>query len=169
MQVLKSYGVALPFILVSMLLTTGPKPFLMALAVPIGQSTFSFALRKMWGGKGKRSKRKNKTRGTSRTLDKFWKEKRVGSRGSKKPKKGYKSWVPPHDDSSFGGWEQLDRGSDEFQLGSSTSSGQRAGRSGKSPSENSRLSKRIRKSDAPLLLRLLIAVFPFLGSWTKML
>lgn len=152
-----------------MLLTTGPKPFLVALAVPIGQSTFSFALKKMWGGKGKRSKRKNKTRGTSRTVDKFWKVKRAGSRGKKKPKMGYKSWVPSYDDSSFAGWDQLDRGRDEFELGSSTSSGQRVGRSEKSPSAKSRLSERIRESDTPLLLRLLIAVFPFLGSWTKML
>ncbi|KAL3506282.1 hypothetical protein ACH5RR_031664 [Cinchona calisaya] len=179
-KVFRSYGWLFPFILISILLATGLKAFLMALALPIGQSTFSFAIQRMWGGKENRPKRKTKTKYRSRArfsrTAKGMKERRVGTQGKKKAKMGYQSWVPGLDDSNdpvakngptFGGWDELVSGR-EFDVGSSSSSGQWVDSSQKSPSEKSRSSMRTRETDAPLLLRLLIAVFPFLGSWTKM-
>ncbi|CDO99365.1 unnamed protein product [Coffea canephora] len=174
-KVFRSFGWALPFILVSILLATGLKAFLMALALPLGQSTFSFAIQKMRGGKDKRPKHKTKTKSrsyprSSRTVERG-KEKRATNPGKKKAKMGYQSWVPGHDDSTdqveknaptFGGWDELD-GLSEFDIGSSSSSGQSVGKSKNSPLENGRLSMRTEKSDTPLLLRLLIAVFPFLA------
>lgn len=188
-QVFRSYGWTLPFILVSILLATGLKAFLMALALPLGQSTFSFAMERMWSGKKKRPKRKinpepkrktnpeTRSRARSSRTVKWGKEKGVGTQGNKKAKMGYQSWVPGHDDSTdtvekkeltFGGWDELDTGS-EVDVWSSTNTDQRADSSQNSSSDKSRLNMRIRKSDTPLFLRLLIAVFPFLGSWTKML
>nr|XP_027118254.1 uncharacterized protein LOC113735449 [Coffea arabica] len=143
-KVFRSFGCALPFILVSILLATGPKAFLMALALPLGQSTFSFAIQKMRGGKDKRPKRKTKTKSRSYP------------RSSRTVKRVEKN-AP-----TFGGWDELD-GLSEFDIGSSSSSGQSVGKSKNSPPENGRLSMRTEKSDTPLLLRLLIAVFPFLA------
>lgn len=180
-KVFSSFGWALPFILVSIVLATGLKAFLMALALPLGQSTFSFAIQRMWDGKAKRPKRKTKTKSrsyarSSRTV-KRGKGQRATTPGKEKAKMGYQSWVPGHDDSAnqveknapvFGGWDELD-GLSDFNIGSSSSSDQRIGKSENSPSEKGRLSMKTEKSDTPLLLRLLIAVFPFLASWTKML
>ncbi|KAL3507448.1 hypothetical protein ACH5RR_032830 [Cinchona calisaya] len=183
-KVFRSFGWALPFILVSLLLATGLKAFLMALALPLGLSTFSFAFQRMWGGKEKRPKRQTKTKSRSRARSsrsvKWGKDKRVGTQWNKKAKLRYQSWDPGEhrfDNSTdlvnnaptFGGWDEPDSGSEFVDTGSSSSSSQRVAKSQKSPSKNSRLSTRIGKTDTPLLLRLLVAVFPFLGSWTKML
>ncbi|CAI9117989.1 OLC1v1019490C1 [Oldenlandia corymbosa var. corymbosa] len=173
-KVFGSYGWALPFILVSLVITNGPKSFLLALTLAILQSTFAFAFQKMWESRGKqrsqRKTKKKKTRRSSRTENTFWEDERLGNQENKKRKMGYKSWVQSDDDSSFGGWDKLDS-ENEFQFRSPTKSGQRVGgRSEKSSSsEKSRISEEVRRSETPLLLRLLIAAFPFLGSWTKML
>ncbi|GAV57226.1 hypothetical protein CFOL_v3_00764 [Cephalotus follicularis] len=171
----KSYGWYLPIIISSILLATGPKAFLMALALPIGQSLLSLAFDKLWG-RTSRPQRKTKTRETpsARTGSNVkMEEEEQGERQESREGKtrGYQSWVVGDDGSvnkggqgipSFGGWEELDR----------TRSIRRSCQKPKgSPSrqvEKSKLSRRWR-SDTPLLLRLLIAVFPFLESWTKML
>ncbi|KAK8962071.1 hypothetical protein KSP40_PGU008996 [Platanthera guangdongensis] len=56
----------LPAIIASMLLATGPKAFLLALAVPLGQSVISPAIDKLWGSQGQ----EEPTIGPSRTRGK---------------------------------------------------------------------------------------------------
>ncbi|CAI9771207.1 unnamed protein product [Fraxinus pennsylvanica] len=167
----------LPFILLSLLLATGSKAFLMALALPIGQSTLSFAFQRLWDRGKNKAKRKTKSRKgrsrprTSRTvkLNEEW----GGSQGTMKKRMVYQSWIPRNDVSdkssdedaySFGGWDELDRG--EESQGSSRRRGART--ETRSPGIFTQKGKSS-QSEMPLLLRLLIAVFPFLGSFTKML
>ncbi|CAN6725871.1 unnamed protein product [Malus baccata var. baccata] len=136
LKVFKSYGWAFPAIIASLLLSTGPKAFLMALALPLGQSAFSLLFEKLWGRTRSRPKHKSRTRrrrkpfassfGKAKTDDK---ERYVEDQETSDRSMGYQSWVP------------MGKG---------------------------KLSRRERNSDTPLLLRLLIAVFPFLGTWTKM-
>ncbi|KEH31032.1 hypothetical protein MTR_4g088590 [Medicago truncatula] len=57
-QVFKSYGWTLPIILASWLLSTGPKAFLMALAIALGQSALALAFEKLWGRTESKPKRK---------------------------------------------------------------------------------------------------------------
>ncbi|CAO2183289.1 unnamed protein product [Urochloa humidicola] len=48
-KVFKTYGYLLPVMLASMLVATGPKAFLMAMAIPLGQSAISFLIDAIWG------------------------------------------------------------------------------------------------------------------------
>ncbi|XP_024025930.1 uncharacterized protein LOC21397618 isoform X1 [Morus notabilis] len=176
-QVFKSYGWMLPVILISWLLATGPKAFLMALAIPLGQSALSFAFEKLWGGTQSRPKRRRRVRKKqsfgSATDPEI--EEEEGDDEGQEPGKGkmrYQSWVVGNEGSvekggqraaSFGGWDDLER------VKSAERQSRRMGGSGRTETEKGKLSRRERKSDTPLLLRLLVAFFPFLGSWTKML
>ena len=86
---------------------------------------------------------------------------------------GYQSWVVEENNGSadrgnreapsFGGWDDLERSRP------ATRSTRAVDGSRRTAMEAGRLSRRERKSDMPLLLRLLIAIFPILGTWTKML
>ncbi|XP_059652597.1 uncharacterized protein LOC132299792 [Cornus florida] len=181
-KVFRSYGWMLPAIIASTLLATGPKAFLMALALPLGQSMLSLAFEKLWGGKQTNPKRKTRTKKkpSARTASNFEleEEEEEEGPGSRKGKRGYQSWVAENDISvdkgsqeepSFGGWDVLDR-QKEFDMRSRKRPARTAGKSQRrTPMEKGKLSRRLGRSDTPLLLRLLIAVFPFLGSWTKML
>ncbi|ONI26882.1 hypothetical protein PRUPE_1G052600 [Prunus persica] len=166
LKVFRSYGWAFPAIIVSLLLSTGAKAFLMALAFPLCQSAFSLAFEKLWGGTQSRPKRKSKTRRRRKpfasTVDNV---KMDEEQETSNKKMDYQSWVVGNDvsvdnsgqnASGLGGWDDLER----------TESARRQSR--RKPMGKGKLSKRERKSDTPLLFRLLIAVFPFLGSWTKM-
>ncbi|GMP55812.1 hypothetical protein CsSME_00020521 [Camellia sinensis var. sinensis] len=170
-KVFGSYGWLLPAIVISLLLTTGPKAFLMALALPIGQSTLTLAFKKLKGMTQNNPKRKTKTKKAQRANTasdvELEEEDEEESEGTRKVARGYQSWLSRDDASTFGGWDELDR-LKEFDMGSSRRSA-RTGRSGRTRTEKGKFSGRVRKSDMPLLLRLLIAVFPFLGSWTRML
>ncbi|THG21625.1 hypothetical protein TEA_007693 [Camellia sinensis var. sinensis] len=170
-KVFGSYGWLLPAIVISLLLTTGPKAFLMALALPIGQSTLTLAFKKLKGITQNNPKRKTKTKKSQRANTvsdvELEEEDEEESGGTRKVARGYQSWLSRDDASTFGGWDELDR-LKEFDMGSSRRSA-RTGRSGRTRTEKGKFSGRVRKSDMPLLLRLLIAVFPFLGSWTRML
>ncbi|KAM7488403.1 hypothetical protein LguiB_025887 [Lonicera macranthoides] len=163
-KVFKSFGWMLPGIIFSFLLATGPKAFLMALALPLGQSAISLAFATIWGRKQKPPKHK------------AWARKKPPrertTRKGKKAKSDYESWVAenngPVDNASedmpnFGGWDELDRRA-KFDMGSTKKSV-----NGTRRAQKSKMSRRDRKSEVPLLLRLMIALFPFLGSWTKML
>ncbi|RXH78449.1 hypothetical protein DVH24_001967 [Malus domestica] len=171
-EVFKSYGWAFPAIIASLLLSTGPKAFLMALALPLGQSAFSLLFEKLWGRTRSRPKHKSRTRrrrkpfassfGNAKTDDK---ERYVEDQETSDRSMGYQSWVVGNDTSaddsgreasSLGGWDDLER----------MESARRQSR--RKPMGKGKLSRRERNSDTPLLLRLLIAVFPFLGTWTKM-
>ncbi|KAL2463231.1 hypothetical protein Fot_52887 [Forsythia ovata] len=181
-KVFRSFGWMLPFILIPLLLATGFKAFLMALALPVGQSTISFAFQRLRDRGKNKPKRKTKIKKrrsrlrTSRTvkLDEEWR----GNQWTINKRTGYQSWVQRNDVSdknsdrdaySFGGWDDLDR-REESNIGSSRRWGQRASRSPGMFTEKGKSSRRAIQSDLPLLLRLLVAVFPFLGSiLTKML
>ncbi|RYQ79876.1 hypothetical protein Ahy_Scaffold1g106655 isoform B [Arachis hypogaea] len=174
LQVFKSYGWALPFIIVSFLLSTGPKAFLMALALPLGQSALQLAFEKLWGQPENKPKRKYRTRRKPRgmngtTVDEEAEENSRMRTG----RTGYQSWVVEDNNSSAadsGNREsQSFRGWDDLERSRSTSSSRMMDGSRSTRTEAGRLSRREVKSDTPLLLRLLIAIFPFLGTWTKML
>lgn len=172
----RSYGWTLPPIILSWLLASGPKAFLMALVLPLGQSALSLAFEKLWGRTRRRPKRKSRMRrkpsaSTVRNVE-TEAEEQDESRETRKGKVGYQSWVAGNDGPvsnggqdapNFGGWDDLDRS--EF----ARRANRMTGGSRQTTTEKGKLSRRERKSDTPLLLRLLIAVFPFLGSWTKML
>lgn len=104
-------------------------------------------------------------------------EEQEKSKGSRKRKMGYQSWVAGNGVSvdkdvqaapKFGGWDELD-GREELGAGSMQRRSARTADSSQRTPVKGKLSWGGRKGDTPLLLRLLIAVFPFLGSWTKML
>ncbi|KAG7026129.1 hypothetical protein SDJN02_12628 [Cucurbita argyrosperma subsp. argyrosperma] len=181
-KVFKSYGWALPPIIISLLLNSGPKAFLMALAFPLGQSIISLALEKLWGAPERRPKRRTRTKTRKRPFysterrrvkeeEEEEEEAQGNGLGKGKMGYGYQSWEVGNNGgevrkesrsgTNFGGWEDLD----------GVESGVRRKKKSSSSSsmENGKLSWREKKSDTPLLLRLLIAVFPFLGSWTRML
>ncbi|XP_020588104.1 uncharacterized protein LOC110029942 [Phalaenopsis equestris] len=180
-KVFKSYGYLLPAIIASILLATGPKAFLMALALPLGQSAISLSIEKLWGG-GKeetrtspRSRRKRKPFSAS-SYD-FRKQEQDESGVENEQNEFYKSWVATENGfndgrgkfsgrSRFGGWDELDQPRRPARRRAPPG----AGSSFKSaPGEMGKLSKKGRYRDAPLFLRLLIAVFPFLGSWIKIM
>ncbi|BAT96050.1 uncharacterized protein LOC124822505 [Vigna umbellata] len=171
LQIFKSYGWTLPVILASWLLSSGPKAFLMALALPLGQSALALAFDKLWRQSESKPKRKNRTRRKPRRAKGTIFEEEPAE--NQRTKNGYQSWVVEDNGSvdkgsqeaaqSFGGWDHLER-SRPVKKSSFAMDG-----SPTIPSDGGRLSRRERKSDTPLLFRLLIAIFPFLGIWTKML
>lgn len=176
LKVFRSYGWTLPFIIISLLAATGPKAFLMALALPLGQSALSLAFDKIWGRTERKRKRKFRSRmrrkpSVNNANDVETDEEKDEGQETRKQRTGYQSWVAngPVDNSGqegaakFGGWDDLER------LRSAQRPSKMKSGSGRRTAEKGKLSRRERKSDTPLLLRLLIAVFPFLGSWTKML
>uniref|UniRef100_A0A5B7BQ76 Uncharacterized protein n=1 Tax=Davidia involucrata TaxID=16924 RepID=A0A5B7BQ76_DAVIN len=179
-KVFRSFGWMLPFIITSILLATGPKAFLMALALPLGQSALSLAIEKLWGRTQSNPKRKAKTKKKPRTRtagNVELEQEEEERQGTQKRKMGYQSWVAANDISAdknnqdepgFGGWDELDRRR-EFDNRFGNRSARAAAKSRRTPLEKGKLSKRVGRGEMPLLLRLLIAVFPFLGSWTKML
>ncbi|CAL1356067.1 unnamed protein product [Linum trigynum] len=219
LKVFKSYGWGLPFIIISWLLATGPKAFLMTLAIPLGQSAATLVFNRLWGEPKKRrpkakpraEKRKKPSASPRRRSDRSYiveedeqERKAGGGGGAGSGKMGYESWADSNGSifaeeeegeaktqsalSSFGGWEELEgfRSVQQKQ--------EREPAKGSQPqpepqpvSENGRRQPQLRprrrgttvngkvawgglreSSGPPLLLRLLIAVFPFLASWTKM-
>ncbi|KAL0433117.1 UNVERIFIED_CONTAM: hypothetical protein Slati_2646000 [Sesamum latifolium] len=165
-QVLGSYGWLLPAIIISLLLTNGPKAFLMALALPLGQSTFAFAIQRFQNRgkikpKPKTKTKKGRSRAYSSRKAKMEEEAEwIGSRQPGKKKKGYQSWVSKTDvsDSSndksaanFGGWDELDVGMDS-NVGSSGRAGKKSSGFREGRAENGK-NKKWSESDGPLLLR----------------
>ncbi|KAI7980298.1 hypothetical protein LOK49_Contig170G00012 [Camellia lanceoleosa] len=88
-------------------------------------------------------------------------------------RENYQSWVAANDISTktrdkrapgFGGWDELDKRMGSYKIPKSAQSVNKP-----KQQKKGKLSRRVRNRDTPLLLRLIIAVFPFLGSWTKLL
>lgn len=136
----------------------------------------------MWGRTGNNSdsrprakrKRKPSSRAASNTKTSQGKPENAAANG----RRSYQSWVEAdgvlyekRDTSGprFGGWDDLDE-----KVGNQR---HRAARKPPIQIKNERpkqqkkgkLSRTGRIRETPLLLRVLIAVFPFLGSWTKLL
>lgn len=181
MQVFGSYGWMLPPILLSLLLANGLKAFLLALALPIGQSTFAFAINRFQNRGKDKPKRKDKAKKKQRS--RFYSSRDAGSvesseytynQGPQMKQNGYQSWGSKDDFTTsrktaadFGGWDELDSVMD-YNVGSPRREPRKtSGPRGTSAKKGRK--RKLRESDGPLLLRLLISVFPFLSSWTKML
>ncbi|KAI9078778.1 hypothetical protein K1719_039236 [Acacia pycnantha] len=172
-KVFKSYGWTFPIIILSWLAASGPKALLMALALPLGQSALALAFEKLWGSDKSKPKRKTRMRRkptASAVSGAKVQEQPEETQRRRKGKTSYQSWVDngsvgrdKQSAPSFGGWDDLDR------AGPTMRSSQVANGSERLSEEKGKLSRAVRKSDRPLLVRLLIALFPFLGSWTKML
>lgn len=171
MQAFRSYGWMLPAIISSLLLANGPKAFLMALAIPMGQSALTLLFQTVWGRPRYKTRRRGKSkkkpppRATSYMDIEDEQEEYV--KGERKMASAYQTWVAGDDVfssdnktngsySRFGGWEELD-GRDQ------------SNKDEKLKKPMTKMGRRQRRSDTPFLLRLLIAVFPFLGTWTRML
>ncbi|CAA7393189.1 unnamed protein product [Spirodela intermedia] len=181
-KVFRAYGYLLPAIIASLLLASGPKAFLMALALPLGQSVLSLAVDKLWGssagGSGaggrrqSRSRRKKQSDGGAAGFRRRSSEEEKGS--GFRAREARRPWAAPEGESAasaqdYGGWDELS------SLGGWTPG---KGAVSRSPSQaaappppvrKGKLSRRERGGEVPLLLRLLVAIFPFLGSWTKIL
>lgn len=167
MQVFKSYGWFFPAIVISFLLATGPKAFLMSLAIPLLLSVLYLAFDKLWGMTQLKPRLRRKTSSSYVSSVEMEKEGQEGEE-TEKAKKGNQSWEGNNngyfskvsqDEPSFGGWDYLDEASFRRMVSPETSKTQRR--------EEGKLSES-RTSDTPLLLRLLIAFFPLIGFWAKM-
>ncbi|KAK4732669.1 hypothetical protein R3W88_025657 [Solanum pinnatisectum] len=179
-KVFCSYGFVFLPILIVLISTGGAKAFVMAFALPIGQSTLFFAIQKILDVIQNKPTRKSKPKKRQRAAPtssktNFWR--RGGSSKTRKRKMGYQSWVSNDDVSArkddrevsrYGGWDELDQ---EMQSSKSSfeSSDKSSAETSKIPVEKGKLSRSEATSDTPLLLRLLISMFPFLASWTKLL
>ncbi|GAB4835465.1 hypothetical protein Ancab_000373 [Ancistrocladus abbreviatus] len=179
-KVFRSFGWMLPAIIISMLLGTGPNTMIMALVLPLGQSVLSLAIDKLRGSPGYSPKPRSRTRkkhfGRTAIKTKPSERTQEGSMGTGPARGSYQSWVAANAGSSekgcrsglnFGGWDELDKQAVGNTSGFSRrvetemADGLPRGR------RNNKLSRR-RNREKPLFLRLLIAVFPFLGSWMRM-
>ena len=170
----RAFGWMLPAIAISMLLGTGPNPLIMALALPLGQTAISLAIDRVWGRTSNRPKSRYQTK--KKPFSRAARNTRMNEekRGENKNCEGretYKSWVGGAPDGSvknsktapsFGGWDELEK------EGAANKIPRRAPDEQPRQQKKGKLSRR-RNREKPLLLRLLIAVFPFLGSWAKLL
>ncbi|KAK4356155.1 hypothetical protein RND71_025126 [Anisodus tanguticus] len=165
----------LPAIIMSGVLGTGTNTIIMALA----QSALSLVMDAIWGwsdeGPRSKSKKKKKKRPYARAASNPGI--RMGKGQNSRNGKGvrdYQTWAASNGASdrkmsestlNFGGWDELDNHGMEGQQEKPLN--QRLAE----PRQwtDGKLSKRIGRRETPLLLRLLIAVFPFMGSWTKLL
>ncbi|KAB1219386.1 hypothetical protein CJ030_MR3G001131 [Morella rubra] len=147
LKVFRSYGWVLPAIIVSLLLSTGPKAFLMALALPLGQSALSLAFEKLWGRTQRRPKQKSRMR-RKPSASTTEKEDQDESQETREGKVGYQSWVVGNngsipnggrDTQNLGGWDDLVRS------GSPRRASRMSAGSQKTPTRKGKLSRRDRK------------------------
>nr|GMD05277.1 uncharacterized protein LOC109176136 isoform X1 [Ipomoea batatas]GMD48880.1 uncharacterized protein LOC109176136 isoform X1 [Ipomoea batatas]GMD74442.1 uncharacterized protein LOC109176136 isoform X1 [Ipomoea batatas]GME10238.1 uncharacterized protein LOC109176136 isoform X1 [Ipomoea batatas] len=177
-QVFQSYGWTFIPILLSILISSGLKAFLMALALPVGQSVLTFSFQKLWAVALNKPRRKNKKRPRNRTPINN-NVRRKGQRPStRNGKTGYRPGTtrvydsPSRNDQdapTFGGWDELIDQRRDFSMEPPMTSPRPSVGPSRTATEKGKLNRSGRENGAPLLLRLLIAVFPFLSSWTKML
>ncbi|KAL3630976.1 hypothetical protein CASFOL_023960 [Castilleja foliolosa] len=168
LKVFRAFGWMIPAVIISLLLGTGPNTILMTVALPLAQSAFSLAADTLWGTSVEnprpKSKRSKKRPFTSRTRAKREKETRYQTRNGAG---NYKSWIDANNASDrngmtsrkkFGGWDELDKEPRAKPIEQADEPRAR---------ERVKISRRT-KEETPLLTRLLIAMFPFLGFWTKL-
>ncbi|KAI3843078.1 hypothetical protein MKX03_018333 [Papaver bracteatum] len=179
-KVFSAFGWLLPAVVASLLLASGPKAFLMALALPLGQSILSYAIDKLFGRINRnpkpRSGTKTKPRG-SRDAMMSEEEDETEMSQTSGGRSGYQSWVGADKngpakqkdnqrETTFGGWDELDLRGRKSGDGATKRSPQKRGLSREM---KGKLTKKGRNKSTPLLIRLVIAVFPFLGSWMRIL
>ncbi|CAN8247766.1 unnamed protein product [Cochlearia groenlandica] len=166
LKAFKSYGYILPFILLSLFLTTGPKAFLISLGVAIGPSLLFLAFKKLIGWDKSRKLSMANQFGIEEE-----EEEEVDRRRSSSPYSPSRvrnsvngrevNLDSPRMASKFGGWDELD--------GFRTISEQPRTEQKKKPVRKRKKIRREEESAEPLLLRLLVSLFPFLSSYTNML
>ncbi|KAM7253272.1 hypothetical protein ACFE04_025890 [Oxalis oulophora] len=155
LKVFKSYGWLLPFIIISFLLNSGPKAFLMAFSLPFGFSLLLLAYDNLSGKTlGRRERNRNRRRKPFVGFGKTEEQEDIGGAENENTRR-YQSWMDADDD-SFGGW-------DELQGTKSTTTAFRTKKGSKRRSVGNNKSSMMDQSDTPLLLRLLVALFPFLN------
>lgn len=143
-----------------MLLTTGPKAFLLALALPLGQSAISILLENIWGKKeGELPRNRKKSRRPfARRNGGVFNRRAEREENNNYNRRAYRTWVSMGEEDAYGGaqrsglggWDELDENYERRE-------------------PVRKLSKRRKYKEAPLFMRLLVAVFPFLGSWFRIL
>lgn len=179
----------LPAIVISLVLGTGPNAFIMALAVPLGQTALSLVFDKVsgWSSKSWRSapraraktKKKPFTRSGNNVRSNKGKQEAnktaaaaAGGSGGEE-KASYSSWLNTDGGvrdkgakrvPKYGGWDQLD---DQVETRKRTP--RQKGNGIPKQQKKAKFSRIGRVRETPLLLRLLIAVFPFLRSWSRFL
>lgn len=170
---IRAFGWMLPAIAISVLLGTGPNAVIMALALPLGQTALSLAIDKVWGRTSNRAKPRYQTKkrpSSQAARNTGMNEEKRGENKDYEGRETYKSQVGAPEDSvknsktasSFGGWDELDKEGVANKI-------PRRGPDGAPRQQKKGKLSRRRNQETPLLLRLLIAVFPLLGSWTKLL
>uniref|UniRef100_A0A7N0T8F7 Uncharacterized protein n=1 Tax=Kalanchoe fedtschenkoi TaxID=63787 RepID=A0A7N0T8F7_KALFE len=176
-KILKAFGWMIPAILISMLLGSGPNALFMAVALPLGQTALSLAVDKVWAMAGQTSKPRPRNRKRSKPYASTASSNRARKReqqytgfasrketrtspsstGNYQPAQG----TGHHASTSFGGWDELDR---EAEMRPAMEEDERMRQR-----KNNKVSKRVRNRDSPLFIKLMVAVFPFLGSWIRFL
>lgn len=176
LQIFRAFGWLLPAIGVSMLLGSGPNAFIMALAVPLGQTMISLAFDKVWGWTSDNPKPKARPKTRKKPFSRSANEARttVGKQKGR-PHGDYQSWVPGDGlnrrgnskGQRFGGWDDLDGNTKAYDYSANKSRGKEV--VSREKPKVGKLSRVGRVRERPLLLRLFIAAFPFLGSWMRFL
>ncbi|MBA0756715.1 hypothetical protein Gogos_021085 [Gossypium gossypioides] len=181
LQIFRAFGWMLPAIAISLLLGTGPNAFIMALAVPLGQSALSLVFDKVSGRTNESWKSAPRRKTKKKQFTRAAANNTRTNKGKQEPnktggeKESYSSWLNTDGGlqdkggqrvPKYGGWDQLDD-QVETQKRATSQKGNGAPKQRKEDKFNRVGRDRVR--DTPLLLRLLIAVFPFLGSWTRFL
>ncbi|MBA0654163.1 hypothetical protein Goklo_021228 [Gossypium klotzschianum] len=181
LQIFRAFGWMLPAIAISLLLGTGPNAFIMALAVPLGQSALSLVFDKVSGRTSESWKSAPRRKTKKKQFTRAAANNTRTNKGKQEPnktggeKESYSSWLNTDGGlqgkggqrvPKYGGWDQLDDQVETQQRATS-----RKGNGAPKQRKEDKFSRvgRDRVRDTPLLLRLLIAVFPFLGSWTRFL
>ncbi|EYU39525.1 hypothetical protein ABFS82_06G197500 [Erythranthe guttata] len=177
LKVFRAFGWMIPAVMISLLLGTGPNAIVMTLALPLAQSAFYLVTDTLWGRSDEtprpKSKSKKRPFAGAKSRTRVRKEKDVRSQAETEAQ-NYKSWVDANNGSSekdksnnpqdFGGWDELDnqaRPKNEPRVTPSEPANEPRSQ------DRVKLSRRT-KGETPLLMRLLIAMFPYLGFWTKL-
>ncbi|KAK5786172.1 Endoribonuclease Dicer [Gossypium arboreum] len=180
-KIFRAFGWMLPAIAISLLLGTGPNAFIMALAVPLGQSALSLVFDKVSGRTSESWKSAPRSKTKKKQFTRAAANNTRTNKGKQEPnktggeKESYSSWLNTDGGlqdkggqrvPKYGGWDQLD---DQVETQKRATS--RKGNGAPKQRKEDKFSRvgRDRVRDTPLLLRLLIAVFPFLGSWSRFL
>ncbi|XP_010469500.1 PREDICTED: uncharacterized protein LOC104749548 [Camelina sativa] len=163
LKALRSYGYLLPFIILSLFFSTGPKAFLVSLAVAIGPSLLFYAFQKLIGW-DKRRRTSMANQFGIEDEEEIVDERRRRSRVQYNPSSMVRNNVnngrkvkrsSAEMASNFGGWDELDGRSTVPEQPTSKPKRKRV--------------RRREKAAQPLLLRLLVSLFPFLSTYTNML
>jgi hypothetical protein len=196
-KLFRAYGYVLPLLLASMLVATGPRAFLMAMALPLAQSAISWVV-SFFTTRSRRQQEEEESYGYDYDDDPAFQRREEDDDDGDYYDAGAWQWrsrshqQSTESGSGFGGWDDLLYDDEEKKeqessgkkrtppepdtaaaaaasdlgLGLRARRGPRRSNGGMS---RGRSSSSMRYNQAPLLTRLLVALFPFLGSWFRIL